>query len=186
MIKINNKKAALSFVSAFLISLAGVHLTRAQVVGREWRQMSEKFCLKASQSQTLVKNIQKKMDRFRYDSKTGKCVNKEGVQGYNKTDNPMDGECGDFHGLDFHSADLLEADLRGANLRNASFEYADLSGAALMGADLRGANLKDADLSRAEIDAYSQFKDAFYTEHTQLPFSFEEASKRGMFGRMDD
>jgi uncharacterized protein YjbI with pentapeptide repeats len=73
----------------------------------------------------------------------------------------MNGECGDFHGLDLHGADLLEA-------------------------DLRGANLKDADLSRAEIDAHSRFKNAGYNEHTQLPFSFDEASKRGMFGRMDD
>lgn len=182
----NDKKAVLGFLSVFLISLMGAHSARAQVVGPEWCQISEKFCLKAPQAQTLVRKIQKEMDRFHYDPKTGKCLNKEGVQGYNKTDDLMNGECGDFHGLDLHGADLLEADLRGANLKDASFEYADLSGAALMGADLRGANLKNADLSRAEIDAHSRFKNAGYNEHTQLPFSFDEASKRGMFGIMDD
>ncbi len=183
---INDKKAVLGFVSMFFISLAGAHSSRAQVVGPEWCKISEEFCLKAAHAQTLVKKIQKEMDRFHYDPKTGTCVNKEGVQGYNKTDDLMDGECGDFHGLDLHSADLLEADLRGANLKGADLEYADLSGAALMGADLSRANLRVADLSRAEIDAHSRFKNAFYTEHTLLPFSFEEASKLGMFGIMDD
>jgi len=80
---------------------------------------------------------------------------------------------------DFHQADLRDCDLTNANLKQAYFVKADLSGANLSGAILDRSNFRGANLLRVKLDG-AILKHAKYDQYTQLPFSKEEADKRGM------
>lgn len=60
------------------------------------------------------------------------------------------------------------------DLRHANLEYANLRSARIL-ADLRGANLQNT-----VIDAETDFLGAWFNSQTRLPFSREEALKKGM------
>jgi hypothetical protein len=79
----------------------------------------------------------------------------------------------DLYRWQLGSADLTGADLRGARLGGAYLFKADLSGADLRGASfsssLKGAELKQTRLTGARFD-----------RTTTLPFSADEAMRRGM------
>ena len=84
----------------------------------------------------------------------------------------------DLQGANLYRAQLGHADLRNADLRNAQVGGAYLFKADLRGADLRGAKfaqwLKGAELKSVRLEG------ARYDRSTALPFSADEASRRGM------
>ncbi|MCG2726078.1 MAG: pentapeptide repeat-containing protein [Elusimicrobia bacterium] len=86
-------------------------------------------------------------------------------------------------------ANLSGADLSGANLNRIDLKEADLSGTDLGGANLIEADLREANLNEACLNAAilsmsnlsgAKLKDSKYNDMTFLPFSEEEANKRGM------
>ena len=84
----------------------------------------------------------------------------------------------DLQGANLYRAQLGSADLRKADLRNASIGGAYLYKTDLRGADLRGAkfaiSLKGAELKQTLLDG------ALFDHATVLPFSTDEAVRRGM------
>ena len=84
----------------------------------------------------------------------------------------------DLQGVDLYRCQLGQADLRNADLRNANLAGAYLFKTDLRGADLRGARfsptLKGAELKQTVLVG------ARFDASTQLPFSAEEAMRRGM------
>lgn len=78
---------------------------------------------------------------------------------------------------DLSGARLDAARLSGANLRGARLLAAQLSSARFDGADLRGADLSEA------VYFGATFKGALFDDKTRLPFSAEEAARRGMVRR---
>lgn len=82
-------------------------------------------------------------------------------------------------GADFNEANLRRVDLSGSDLQQAYFNGADLDGANLSQTNLSRANFRNADLSNVKLDG-ANLKHAVYDERTRLPFSVEEAEKRGM------
>lgn len=117
---------------------------------------------------------------------------------------------GHFPEADFRESTMSKATLMGANLKAARFEksdlrHADLSGARLDGADLRGADLRHArllatqltgarfggaDLRGADLSESitfgTDFKGAIYDDSTSLPFSRDEAARRGLQRKSDE
>lgn len=89
----------------------------------------------------------------------------------------------DLSGADLQGADLTRCQLGGADLRNADLRGATLAGAYLYKADLRGADLRGANFSLklkgAEL-ARTQLNGARFDISTVLPFSTDEALRRGM------
>ena len=80
----------------------------------------------------------------------------------------------DLHGADLRRAELEDTNLRKSDLRGARLENAKLARSDLRGADLRAARLASADVSEAK------FYGALFDQWTELPFSKQEALKRGM------
>jgi uncharacterized protein YjbI with pentapeptide repeats len=81
----------------------------------------------------------------------------------------------DLRDADFSKAQLAHADLKGADLRGA-----DLSEAFLFMADLSGADLRGANLPSKMVLAKVNLKGAKFDPSTQLPFTRDEAVRRGM------
>ncbi len=79
-----------------------------------------------------------------------------------------------MHQAKFDGATLEKANLQGAHLYGASFREALLSDADFSHAILIGADLTDAEVNGA------LFNQASYNEDTLLPFSQDEAKRRGM------
>ena len=80
----------------------------------------------------------------------------------------------DLHGADLRHADLSESSLSRANLAGARMDHANLEAADLRSADLRAANLASANLTDANVYG------AMIDQWTALPFTRDEALKRGM------
>ena len=80
---------------------------------------------------------------------------------------------------DLSELHLQGADLSYSNLEKASLERSDLHGATLIHADLRQANLKGANLEDVSCDE-AIWEGAIADENTVLPFSREEAEKKGV------
>src|SRR5687767_1363690 len=89
----------------------------------------------------------------------------------------------DLQGADLYRAQLGRANLRGADLRNANVAGAYLHKADLSGADLRGAKFA-VGLKGAELKTV-RFEGAIFDASTVLPFSADEAIKRGMVMAID-
>jgi hypothetical protein len=139
---------------------------------------------------------------FRYDERTGTCVDSEGTKGLNPngTRDLLRGkdvvaECFDFARS---RSNLTYLRLNGANLRGSNFAGvpfylgvftgSDFRGANLDGTsgqvdysrvDLRGASFLGANLSYNEFDG-ARLEGARFDEHTKLPFDRAEAEARGM------
>ena len=84
----------------------------------------------------------------------------------------------DLAGEDLYRWQLGRADLTGANLRGAQLAGAYLFKADLSGADLRGATFSPA-LKGAELKQ-TRLTGARFDRFTALPFSADEALRRGM------
>ena len=142
--------------------------------------------------------------RFRYDETSGKCLDSEGREGYNRSSREAlqktgDAECADFRrgfnltylrlnkanlrganfsGVPWYLGSISDSDLTGANLSGTSgqmvYRRSRLREAKLSGADLTWADLKDADLGGADLGS------AQFSFHTRLPFDHDEALRRGM------
>lgn len=88
-------------------------------------------------------------------------------------------------GIDFNGADLRDASLPGADLRFADFYQANLRDADLRAARLHGTQLQEAilcgaDLRQALITPRTRLRKARFDDFTKLPFSHDEAKRRGM------
>jgi hypothetical protein len=103
---------------------------------------------------------------FQFNPKAGMCMSPSGLRGLNKL---KKGECSDLWGADLQNAQLEKAQLAGANLARANLVKANLRNSNLQGANLMLANLENAELAGAQ-----------FSSRTILPFSREEAEKRGM------
>lgn len=89
----------------------------------------------------------------------------------------------DLKGADLRGVDLYKCQLGSANLANADLRNASLAGAYLFNTDLRGADLRGARFSPALKGAelkQTGLVGARFDESTELPFSREEALRRGM------
>ena len=84
----------------------------------------------------------------------------------------------DLQGVELYRCQLGQADLSNADLRNASLAGAYLFKADLRGADLRGAKFAPP-LDGAELKQ-TGLVGARFDATTQLPFSRDEALRRGM------
>jgi hypothetical protein len=143
--------------------------------------------------------------RFRYDEASGKCLDADGREGYNRgsreaLEGNQDTECANFsgQGINLTYLRLKNANLRGANFARArwylgSIEDSDLTGANLSDAsgqmDYGGSRLRDANLSRAGLEwadlrdtdlSGADLRGARFSPRTQLPFDRDEALRRGM------
>jgi hypothetical protein len=142
--------------------------------------------------------------RFRYDEASGKCLDSEGREGYNRSSREdlkatRDAECADFRrASNLTYLFLNQAKLRGANFAGIPWYLGEISDSDLTGADLsgttgemvyrgsrlRGANLSRADLSYADLTdtdlAGADLRGARFTVNTRLPFDHGEALRRGM------
>jgi uncharacterized protein YjbI with pentapeptide repeats len=81
-------------------------------------------------------------------------------------------------------ARLYRANLSRIRAKDSFWLAADLSRAKLVGADLRGADLRSVDLRATDLSGArvegAVFEGAVYDRETVLPFSTEEATRRGM------
>ena len=89
-----------------------------------------------------------------------------------------------FKGVDFSKSDLENMLATGTRFIKINFQEANLTNANLWGTELleinfKGSDLRGANLSRSFV-LFSDFKGAKFNNKTQLPFSEEEALKRGM------
>jgi hypothetical protein len=87
-------------------------------------------------------------------------------------------------GSHFQNCGLASADLRGAKFERAELRACDLRGARLQGsfwasASLRYLDLRDADLTDAVLLG-ADLRGSYFNSGTRLPFSDEEAQRRGM------
>jgi len=84
----------------------------------------------------------------------------------------------------FRKSEFTQALALGARLQKVSWEDCDLSGLQLWGAQLIEVSFRGSDLSGANLHntylLFVDFKDAKFDSKTRLPFSHEEALKRGM------
>ena len=103
---------------------------------------------------------------YQYDPRVGRCTNRQGLHGLKSG---FRGMCGDLWGADMKNANLKDVDLSGANLSRADLTGANLTGANLSGASMMLTKIKDARL-----------EGAIFNERTILPFSRQDAEKRGM------
>jgi hypothetical protein len=142
--------------------------------------------------------------RFRYDETSGKCLDAEGREGYNRSsraelETTGDAECVDFRGrFNLTYLHLRSANLRGANFADVSWYLGEIADSDLTGADLsrtsgqmvyrrsrlRAANLSRADLhyadlAEADLDR-ADLRGARFNVRTRLPFDRDEALRRGM------
>jgi uncharacterized protein YjbI with pentapeptide repeats len=98
------------------------------------------------------------------------------------------------HGMDLKGANLKKVSFKKSDLKlffanatrfsNVSFkgailESADFWGSQLLNVDFSEANLRGANLSNTFV-LFTKFEKAQFDKYTQLPFSEEEALKRGM------
>ena len=79
---------------------------------------------------------------------------------------------------DFHDCNLRGLRADGFRLNGFNFSKADLRGADFRGADLTGVNFRGSDLREA-VFATAADHGVSYDSDTQLPFSAEEAARRG-------
>jgi uncharacterized protein YjbI with pentapeptide repeats len=142
--------------------------------------------------------------RFRYDATSGRCLDAEGREGYNPGSRKLVetgmAECADLsgRGINMTYLRLVGANLRGANFANVlwylgsitgsdltganlagTFGQMDYQGSRLRGARLTGADLTWSDLGDADLHG-ADLRGALFSPHTRLPFSGEEARRRGM------
>jgi hypothetical protein len=142
--------------------------------------------------------------RFRYDETTGKCLDAEGREGYNRSsrqelETTGDAECADFRrAFNLTYLYLDKANLRGANFAGTPWYLGSITDSDLTGADLsntsgqmdyrrsrlRGANLLRADLTYGDLTdtdlAGANLRGARFSVKTRLPFDRDEAQRRGM------
>ena len=89
----------------------------------------------------------------------------------------------DLQGADLQGANLFRCQLGRADLRNADLRNANVAGAYLYKTDLRGADLRGAvfaqTLKGAELKQ-TMLEGARFDSTTVLPFSTDEALRRGM------
>lgn len=87
---------------------------------------------------------------------------------------------------DLSGAHFEKSSFRGARLQNTSFRGANLAGADFRAATLAFSDLRETDLRGADLRETvllgTRFEDARMDESTRLPFSREEAARRGMKG----
>ena len=144
--------------------------------------------LSTSHAQVTASHIGNQSNIYQYDSKTGRCMNHLGQEGWNKinlatlfdginerlladpTFQPkhryrnINAECVDFRGFDFNRViklsyvTLEKWNLQGANLDHASFTFAHM-----INSDLRGARLSKISMGYANIDGvvdpFTQYPD---------------------------
>jgi uncharacterized protein YjbI with pentapeptide repeats len=79
--------------------------------------------------------------------------------------------------VDFSNTDLCKACFRSAMLNGTNFEGADLEQAVFTESDLRGCDFLGADLRATCLAG------AIFDESTQLPFTTQEGTERGMLYR---
>ena len=95
----------------------------------------------------------------------------------------------DLKGADLQGADLYRCQLSRANLSHADLRHAHLAGAYLFKTDLRGADLRGAtfalSLKGAELKE-TLLEGARFDRSTVLPFSADEAIRRGMVMTTDE
>lgn len=96
--------------------------------------------------------------------------------------NGIDLQFADAIGLRADGVHFYEAFFNYASLNQADFRGARLIGARFINADLRLANFKGADLSGARLDG-ARLENALFDSSTRLPFSRQEALRRGMVER---
>jgi uncharacterized protein YjbI with pentapeptide repeats len=77
-------------------------------------------------------------------------------------------------------ADLVSTNLQGVNLSNSTLLATNLDSADLTGADLRGTDFGGNDYFEPSNLEHAWLKGAKFDARTKLPFSREEAIKRGM------
>jgi uncharacterized protein YjbI with pentapeptide repeats len=142
--------------------------------------------------------------RFRYDETSGKCLDSEDREGYNRSsreelETTREAECADFRGpVNLTYLYLSKANLRGANFAGTRWYLGEITDSDLTGADLSSTNgqmdyrrsrLREANLSRADLN-YADLADADlggadlrgarFSINTRLPFDHDEALRRGM------
>ncbi len=89
----------------------------------------------------------------------------------------------DLQGADLQGANLFRCQLGRADLRNADLRNANVAGAYLFKTDLRGADLRGAKFAQAFKGAelkQTRLEGARFDRSTVLPFSADEAVRRGM------
>ena len=89
----------------------------------------------------------------------------------------------DLKGADLQGANLFHCQLGHADLRNADLRNANVAGAYLFKADLRGADLRGAKFAQSLTGAelkQTLLEGARFDSSTMLPFSVDEAVRRGM------
>lgn len=103
-----------------------------------------------------------------------KSVNAEGVSFANADLSFAEAARANFKRAIFTNADLCKVDFSNSDLSEAQLTGADLTQANLHAANLCGAKLRDACLDSCDLS------DTLYDSYTELPFSDDEANRRGM------
>ncbi len=102
----------------------------------------------------------------------------------------MDIRAADLKSVTFINTDLMNLLATGTRFVNSKFINCNLSGANFWGANLQGTDFSNSDLSTANLEnvylLFTNFKGAKFNNRTKLPFSEEEALRRGMIKVEDD
>ena len=125
----------------------------------------------------ILRNVQAEFAKFKYGF--CKSCNFSDLRGTGLQMRSINIENGIFQRANLRSSDLsavraYQSDFSEANLSMASLWSADLRYSKFIKTDLRGANLENALLKGSDLHG------ALFDAHTRLPFSKEEALRRGM------